>query len=241
MSAAPAAISQELASRSRRRWLLRAVFGACVVGAYVAAEWGLRESTYGEPKVTSAAEWKPIVDKLPLLIRGPIERRLKAGEIESKLPKARNAAERLKLLYELAPLKNSLERRRVLERIVREFPDHPEATQAWSLLIRENSLDNPLERYVAFARACAQADGKPHPMVWAAGWGLFQSGSADARRTYLVAMAESGVVAAELAEAYEELVNLAVRDDMDNLLEKAEALAKSSRKLWVLEQEKRRR
>ncbi len=223
---------------TRKRAFLRLCFTLCVLLAYVRAEWGLRQNVYGQPRFESTADWKPIVDRLPILLREPIERRLKANDLENRISAtSKNPKQRLKLLYELAPLYDGEKRLTVWRRIVRGFPDDPGAARAWGELLHRFPDEISTRRFIDYATRLTTADGAEKAQVWATGWAAMRERSGADRKAFLVAMAEAGPIGAALKEPYEELAGLAARDGDSELAALASKVLEPSKALWLRQQE----
>jgi len=220
-----------------RRWWRQGALLIVILAAYVLTEGALRRSVYGPPKIRSASEWKPIVERLPLLVRGPIERRLKAAELETTIANMPDSAKALPLLYKLAPLYSGQQRRGVYERIMKGYPGDSKAAQAWASFVREYRPPNPAEFYLGYATQVTKAPPGELIHVWAAGWGSLLERPEREREIYLAAMAERKLVASGLVGAYEEWVLLCMRKQRVKELEQANDLLERCRELWLQERE----
>jgi hypothetical protein len=221
----------------RRQWARRLAVALGLVLVYVLAESALRHGVYGRPRIRSAAEWKPVVDRLPLLLREPIERRLKAAELESTLAMMNDPAKALPLLYKLAPLYGGRQRREVYQRIMNGYPGEAHAALAWASYIREYRPPKPVELYLGYATQVTTAPPAELIQVWAIGWGAVLDRPEREREAYLAALAERRLVASGLVGAYEEWVLSCMRRQRTTELATANELLEQCRELWLQETE----
>jgi hypothetical protein len=226
-------MGETVSSRTR---LLRFALVVSVCAFYVLAEWGLRDAVYGRPKIGSSTEWKPIVDKLPLLLRDPIERRLKAADLEDKIIHEKDRNKRLKAHYELAALYSGSQRREVYQRIVRGWSRDPQAAMALAALIREFNPDNPTQMYLRYAKGVETQTPAQRAMVWATGWSVTQGRPRPETEEFLRAMFEAQAEGAALVEAYEELMSSAMIAGDLQLVARLTPVLERCRALWEQEQ-----
>ena len=176
--------------------------------------------------------------RLTILLREPIERRLKANDLENRIAtSSRNPEQRLKLLYELAPLYDGEKRLTVWRRIVRGFPDTPGAARAWGELLRRFPDEASTRRFIDYATRLNTRNGEEKALVWATGWAAMRERRGADRKAFLVAMAEAGPIGAALKEPYEELAGIAARDGDTKLATLATKRLEPSKALWLRQQE----
>lgn len=218
----------------------RALYGCFVISIlliYIAAEWGLRQVVYAQPEITSSSDWQPIVDRLPLMLREPLQRHLTAVDLEQKLPLEKDPAARLKMLYELAPLYDGRKRQQVFERIISdpELRYMPQAVMAWTTMITDYDLPQPVDSYLTFLENVTASEVEQRVNLWASGWFALSRSDAPEMYRYLREMADRRIISGSLVDAYEELEDLAIRNDDDELYELARELVEPCRMMRLEE------
>jgi hypothetical protein len=179
-----------------------ALFVAAVLG-YFLAEAVLRRTVYYVPQGSSASSREALLRYLPDFLQSHFKELQKIADLEAKIEKSTDVAQRRQLLYELSGLVKERKSLALLSQIIEEDPASPETVNAWARVLPTLSEKEIYDRYTAFIARCDIRTQADKIKVWQTGLNALAAASSATRGPYVRQMAEARVVSSALIDVYE--------------------------------------